>query len=580
MLENQIDCLVEAAAFGDFNNVYKLVREGVDINGKYSGSNPLLQDNVTLFEACRNNHKCIVMFLLEHDVDVNLSCRHGMTALHITIKNKNLELMDRLIKYGADIYKRDLSGKSPVEIAYENEISLPLVNKKQSNLTIDCSNLNHIIAAEKITSKKQHCNDRRSCKRAFFDLFKKRKKEIAYSDELPNKLTVGNQEESNLHPSIINSSFDEARHTLDVLKHGAEKNSGNSECTCGKCLQEQTNTPNPSTPQILSPNFSSFKDSFFDSSPHYLILEGNNHFLSPANHYSSEYQKHFILQERYSSIELIKSGAFGKVFKVQLQANKKNTHKGPRAIKIISFNTLRELNRAFKEALKLSQLHHENILKIYDCYLIDNNSICIEMEYYEIGDLNGYFLERNIKLQEFQIKQITKQMCRVLQYLKEKHVLHRDIKPSNILIKSISDNGNIEIVLGDFGLARSVQTSLMSYGGTFAFMSPERLLGNVQAEMDSDEESSLIPINDTSYNSDVYSLGVSLYQLMSHDVKTSIVGLYWKKSEEQVRQILKENILRNYTYSNELIELVLDMLRKDCDFRPQAFVVLHSNVLQ
>jgi hypothetical protein len=94
-----------------------------------------------------------------------------------------------------------------------------------------------------------------------------------------------------------------------------------------------------------------------------------------------------------------------------------------------------------------------------------------------------------------EITTITKQLAESLEYAHSRKVIHRDVKPSNILL---TDKGNV--VLADFGLARQVDDTLISGEiiGTPAYMAPEQIQGQ--------------PVD---ARSDIYSLGVVLYQMLT-----------------------------------------------------------------
>src|SRR5947207_12267059 len=102
------------------------------------------------------------------------------------------------------------------------------------------------------------------------------------------------------------------------------------------------------------------------------------------------------------------------------------------------------------------------------------------------------------------------QICRAIQHAHQKGIIHRDIKPSNILV-TLNDGIPIPKVI-DFGIAKATNdqrltdktlfTAIEQFIGTPAYMSPE------QAEMSG---------RDVDTRTDIYSLGVLLYELLTGD---------------------------------------------------------------
>lgn len=184
---------------------------------------------------------------------------------------------------------------------------------------------------------------------------------------------------------------------------------------------------------------------------------------------------------KYSDITRIGQGAFGSVFKVT------DTRQGNKfkAIKVIKFESLTDLNTIMKEATQLSNIKHPNIIKVNDYYITNDNLLIIDMDYYEFGDLTKLKPE---SCSEKFIKQILKQMLSALNHVHtEMHIIHRyviysiytmlkfniqyfqyhrDLKPTNIFIKKLT-NDSIETILADFGLAKKYQEMKgQSYAGT------------------------------------------------------------------------------------------------------------------
>jgi TolB-like protein/tRNA A-37 threonylcarbamoyl transferase component Bud32 len=153
--------------------------------------------------------------------------------------------------------------------------------------------------------------------------------------------------------------------------------------------------------------------------------------------------------------------------------------------------------RFLQEARIAAQLHHPNIIAIYDVGTFDGTAY-IAMEYEKDGTVApaaGSALDSHTALR------IVHDIAGALDYAHAQGVVHRDVKPDNILRRA---NGSC--LLSDFGIARAMdsQAALTREGtsiGTPQYMSPEQLRGE---KLDG--------------RSDLYSLGVVLYQLLTGDL--------------------------------------------------------------
>ncbi|EFC39115.1 predicted protein [Naegleria gruberi] len=307
-----------------------------------------------------------------------------------------------------------------------------------------------------------------------------------------------------------------------------------------------------------------------------------------------------LMQEKYSNISLLGRGGFGAVFKCDKIIKKKNAPPQTRAVKLIEFVSTDELNRSLREAFRLCGLQHENVLKVHDAYVLqmgtsgslnDKNTMCIEMEFIPCGDLAEKILKKKICLSCEILKTSLRCMCEALLYLyEEKQMVHRDIKPHNIMIRSMNlENNELDIVLGDFGLAKSVgdSASSASFAGTLQYMSPELFMmqqGMSEEEQDDqDDQNDQETLRKHAHASDIFALGVTFYQLMSLDMNTSITGLVMKfmGDEKKLFTTLREKIAKNSSenniqYDENFINLILNMVKRDPDERLNAEQVLEK----
>lgn len=181
---------------------------------------------------------------------------------------------------------------------------------------------------------------------------------------------------------------------------------------------------------------------------------------------------------RYTVRQELGRGAMGVVF----HAWDENLERAV-AIKQIS-PELRRVPEAVKlfqtEAKALAQLHHANIVSVFD--FVDANEMYLIMEFVEGRTLDD-LLEEKKTLPVRQAARVMDQLCAGLAYAHEQRVIHRDIKPANIFV---SKKGIVK--LGDFGLARVVREVAIrqtEIRGTPLYMAPEQVMGtNVSHRVD------------------------------------------------------------------------------------------------
>ena len=147
------------------------------------------------------------------------------------------------------------------------------------------------------------------------------------------------------------------------------------------------------------------------------------------------------------------------------------------------------------EVIAARHLTHNNIVRIYDIGE-EAGKRYISMEYIDGGSLVD-FIKSNEKLNLEKIIKLSIDVASALAYAHSQGVLHRDIKPANILL-----NKNGDIKLSDFGIALTIkednETNSNIIAGTPTYMSPEQIKGE-----------------STTTASDIYSMGVVMYELLS-----------------------------------------------------------------
>ncbi len=206
---------------------------------------------------------------------------------------------------------------------------------------------------------------------------------------------------------------------------------------------------------------------------------------------------------RYKLLQAIGEGGFGTVW----MAEQKEPFKRRVALKIIKLgmDTKQVIARFEAERQALAMMEHPNIAKVLDAGSTETGRPYFVMEYVRgVGILEYCDTE---KLDTTARLGLFMKVCNAIQHAHQKGIIHRDIKPSNVMV-TLHDGVPVPKVI-DFGVAKATNTELTQKTlftehrqmiGTPAYMSPE------QAEM-----SGL----DIDTRSDVYSLGVLLYELLT-----------------------------------------------------------------
>jgi serine/threonine protein kinase len=207
--------------------------------------------------------------------------------------------------------------------------------------------------------------------------------------------------------------------------------------------------------------------------------------------------------DRYKLLQKIGEGGCGVVYMAEQD---EPVHRRV-ALKIIKLgmDTKNVIARFDAERQALALMDHPNIARVLDAGATDTGRPYFVMELVRGLRITEYCDQHNLDTR--QRLHLFVQICRAIQHAHQKGVIHRDIKPSNIMV-TLHDGVPVPKVI-DFGIAKAIEVRLTEKTlftayeqviGTPAYMSPE------QAEM-----SGL----DVDTRSDIYSLGVLLYELLT-----------------------------------------------------------------
>lgn len=198
-----------------------------------------------------------------------------------------------------------------------------------------------------------------------------------------------------------------------------------------------------------------------------------------------------VLANRYRIIGLLGKGGMGEVFKAEdIKLNQTV------ALKFLPDKLEKDssaLSRFHSEVRVARQVSHPNVCRVFDIGEIENRHF-LSMEFIDGDDLSS-LLRRIGRLPSDKAIEISRQLCFGLAAIHEAGILHRDLKPANVIIDS---KGKARIT--DFGIA-GIEAELTGGEirvGTPAYMSPEQITGR-----------------EVSQKSDIYSLGLLLYELFT-----------------------------------------------------------------
>ena len=201
--------------------------------------------------------------------------------------------------------------------------------------------------------------------------------------------------------------------------------------------------------------------------------------------------------------------------------------------------------RFFREAEMAGRLQHPDIVTIFDAGEAGDLA-WIAMEYVRGEDLQRYTVPGQL-LPVSQVLEIGARVAEALAYAHSQGVVHRDIKPANVMVDL--EGGQVRVM--DFGVARMDDATRTRTGvvlGTPSFMAPEQMAGRR-----------------TDGRGDLYSLGVSLYQLLTGSLPHESASM-----GELMRQIINEPAPDVRRRRPELPDALADVVALALEKRPEV----------
>jgi len=256
----------------------------------------------------------------------------------------------------------------------------------------------------------------------------------------------------------------------------------------------------------------------------------------------------------YKLLSILGEGGFAVVY----QSEQQEPVKRRVALKVIKpgMDTKQVIARFEAERQALALLDHPNIARVFDAGTTDTGRPYFVMEYVKGVPITEHCDRHKLNIQER--LGLLLQVCEAIQHAHQKGIIHRDIKPSNILVSIEGEHAVPKVI--DFGVAKAItqplteRTLFTEQGqliGTPEYMSPE------QAE---------ISAQDIDIRSDIYSVGVLLYELLTGVLpfdREMLKGASFSEIQRIIQQEVPPRPSTRLTVLGEEVKTVVENRRTD-----------------
>ncbi len=259
---------------------------------------------------------------------------------------------------------------------------------------------------------------------------------------------------------------------------------------------------------------------------------------------------------RYTILSHLGEGGFGIVYKARQEPIGRLVALKMLLAEVEEGNVV---ERFLREARIISALKHPNTVKLIDFGQTEHGTLFIAMEYLEGGALRGLLRGNRVAL--VPALRIARQILGSLAEAHAASIWHRDLNPDNVLLDEVGGGEELVVKVVDFGLAKfhdpesdDCLTAPGTRMGTPEYMSPQQAFAK-----------------DLDHRTDLYSLGVMLYEMLTGHLPfsaDSTMGWYLEHAHTPPRPIAE--VAPDLNVDPELDALVISMLSKEQEDRPES----------